>query len=180
MTTSPPSPPSSLPLLLIQSQRALSMSQTQLGQLLGVAKRTIQRWQDRETTLLPSTFQTLAAAVYPEDPALAARIAAHGSTTLEALGIVKPNPPEPPAPAAAPAPQTPAPLEATLSRAILVDSVVCVAADAVGVAPKAIRPALAAALVRARQVGLDVDALIEALTGSAGGAARVARRGRRR
>jgi hypothetical protein len=149
------------------------MSQTQLGQLLGVAKRTIQRWQDRETTLLPSTFQTLAAAVYPKDPALAARIAAHGSTTLEALGIVKPNPPEPPAPAAAPAPQTPAPLEATLSRAI-------VAAAAVGVAPKAIRPALAAALVRARQVGLDVDALIEALTGSAGGAARVARRGRRR
>ena len=129
MTTSPPS---SLPLLLIQSQRALSMSQTQLGQLLGVSKRTIQRWQDRETTLLPSTFRTLAAAVYPKDPALAARIAAHGSTTLEAL------------------------------------------------APRAIRPALAAALVRARQVGLDVDALIEALTGSAGGAARVARRGRRR
>jgi transcriptional regulator with XRE-family HTH domain len=150
---------SPISLLLIQTQHTLRFSQAQLGELVGVAKRTIQRWQHGGTTLSPSNIQTLAAAVHPIDPDLAARIAAHGNTSLQALGIVKPAPPPPP-----PIPAAPAPAH-SLPTSILIDSIVCVAADAIGVQPRAIRPALAAAFVRAREVRLDVAAVADSLTG---------------
>ncbi len=146
---------SPLPLLLIQTRRALLLSQGQLAEMMGVAKRTMQRWEDRGAILLPSHIRTLATAAHPRDPALAARIAAYGNTSLEALGLVKPAPAHPPVPPPAPLP-----------TAILVDSIVCVAADAIGVPPRAIRPALEAAFVRARQVRLDVAAVADSLTGA--------------
>ncbi len=151
---------SSLPLLLIETRQALLLSQGQLAEMMGVVKRTMQRWEDRGAILLPSHIQTLATAVHPKDPALAARIAAYGNTSLEALGLVKPAPPAPPP--APPAPPPPAPLPTSL----LVDSIVCVAADAIGLQPRAIRPALEAAFVRAREVRLDVGAVADSLTGA--------------
>ena len=44
-----------------------------------------------------------------------------------------------------------------------IDSVVRAAADAMGVTPDAIRPAVAAAFERARDAGLDVQAVAERL-----------------
>jgi hypothetical protein len=51
----------------------------------------------------------------------------------------------------------------------VVDTIVCAAAEAMGVMPEAIRPALRAAFRRALQVRLDVEAIDAAL--SAGGVA---------
>ena len=119
-----------LPLLLIQTRQALLLSQGELAEMMGVAKRTMQRWEDRGAILLPSHIRTLATAAHSRDPALAARIAAYGNTSLEALGLVKPAPPPPPPP----------PPPAPMPTAILVDSIVCVAADAIGVPPRAIPP----------------------------------------
>ena len=145
-----------LPLLLIQTRHTLRLSQGELGAMLGMVKRTMQRWEAGGAIVLPAHIRTLATAVYPKDPALAARIAAYGKTSLEALGLLKP----------APLPATAQPPAPPLPTSILVDSIVCVAADAIGVLPRAIRPALEAAFVRAREVRLDVAAVADSLTGA--------------
>jgi hypothetical protein len=146
---------------VIKARIALGMSQRQFGELFGVVKRTVQRWEDGGTTLTRSSLATLTAAVHRRDPALAAALAAGAGATLVELGVEKP--PAPPAlpPAPSPAPPPPPP---PLPMATLIDSIVCVAADAIGVAPSAIRPALAAAFVRAREVRLDLSAVADALT----------------
>jgi len=153
-----PTPMSISDVLVIQSRMALGLSQARYGELLGIGKRTVQRWEGGGTTVLRSTIQTLASAVHAVDPALAARIATHAGTSLLALGIEKP-----PLPPAAPA-QAP-PLPPPLPTSTLVDSIVCVAADAIGVLPRAIRPALAAAFQRAQEVRLDVGAVADSLRG---------------
>jgi hypothetical protein len=157
---------------------ALRMSQREMGKLLGSVKRTVQRWERRGATFTTSDVATLASAVHPVDPALAARIAKEGGTSLLELGLERaPAPPPPPAPAALPAALVLPPLP----TATLVDSIVCVAADAIGVPPRTIRPALAAAFARAREVRLDVGAVADSLTGADGPARPAARpRARRR
>jgi hypothetical protein len=149
--------------LVIQSRMALGLSQGKYGELLGIGKRTVQRWEGGGAIVLQPTIQTLASAVHSIDPALAARIATNAGTSLLQLGIEKPPLP----PAAPAAPQAP-PLPPPLPTSTLVDSIVCVAADAIGVLPRAIRPALAAAFQRAREVRLDVGAVADSLGGGDG------------
>ena len=151
-------------LLVVQSRIALGLSQRKYGELLGIAERTVQRWEDGGATVLLSTIATLAAAVYPKDPALAGRIATGFGTSLLQLGLEKP--PEPPV-VVVPAPPPPPPLP-PLPTFTLVDSIVCVAADAIGVMPRAIRPALAAAFQRALEVRLDVGAVAGSLNADDG------------
>ncbi len=150
--------------LVVQSRIALGLSQRKYGELLGIAERTVQRWEDGGAIVLLSTIATLAAAVYPKDPALAGRIATGFGTSLLQLGLEKP--PEPPA-VVVPAPAPPPPLP-PLPTSTLVDSIVCVAADAIGVPPSAIRPALAAAFRRAQEVRLDLGAVADSLSGGDG------------
>jgi hypothetical protein len=95
--------------------------------------------------LIPSEVAALARVLLPVRPDLAAQIAAAADTTLDRLGIV---PIEAASPTAASDPA---------------DSVVRAAADVMGVSPDAIRPAVAAAFVRAREVGLDVQTVAESL-----------------
>src|SRR5580692_9455687 len=111
--------------LLTHCQMALGLTQQELADLLGCTKRTIQRWEDRGTTLLPPALEALARALYPVRPDLAARVAAGGDTTLDKLGI--------PSAAAAAAPVTSEPIEAIVRSA----------ADAMAVTPEAVRPAIA-------------------------------------
>jgi transcriptional regulator with XRE-family HTH domain len=132
-------------ILLIHSRMALGLTQQEFGDILGRTKRTVQRWEDRGTTLIPSEVEALARALLPVRPDLAAQIAASADTTLDRLGIV-------PAGAASP-----------MATSDPTDSVVRAAADAMGVTPDAIRPAIAAAFVRAREVGLDVQTVAERL-----------------
>jgi hypothetical protein len=89
----------------------------------------------------------LAAEVYPLDAELAAKLAKEAATTLEEMGVVTPVPPPPP-----PAPPP-----------YLTETVVCAAAEALNVPPPAVRPALLAAFRRAREVGLKVEDVEEAL-----------------
>jgi transcriptional regulator with XRE-family HTH domain len=148
--------------LLIAARRSLGVSQGKLGELLGSSRHTGQRWESAGSTPMPSQLHDLARMVHPSDPKLAAELAAAGQSSLEALGIVLPAPPP-----AAPAPpaKPPPPLED------VVDAVVCAAAEAIDVLPKAIRPALRAAFARARRLGLTVEEVEKALGGKAAEAA---------
>jgi DNA-binding XRE family transcriptional regulator len=150
---------------IIKARMALGLSQREIGETLGVVKRTVQRWESGGATVLPQHVATLVTAVHARDPSLAAQIARNGDTSLLELGLERPPPPpSPPLPAAPPLPPPLPPLPTST----LVDSIVCVAADAVGMPPRAIRPALTAAFVRAREVRLDVGAVADSLTGDDG------------
>jgi DNA-binding XRE family transcriptional regulator len=151
---------------LVQTRLVLGLSQRKLGDVLGVVKRTIQRWEDHGAIVDPSVVATLAAAVHPTDRGLAMVIASHGGTSLLELGLEKPPAPSAPPAPPPPLPTPPPPPLPPLPTSTLVDSIVCVAADAIGVLPRAIRPALAAAFVRAREVRLDVAAVADSLTGA--------------
>ena len=123
--------------LLAHGLRALGMLQTELAALLGVSPKTISRWLGGGAILAPVTVATFAGAVHAKDPALAARIAAAHGHTLEELGIV-----------AAPG-----------TNRNLADAIVCAAAEVADVSPRAMRPALVAALERARETGLTIEAM---------------------
>jgi transcriptional regulator with XRE-family HTH domain len=141
--------------LLMEARRALGgISQGELGVLLGASRRTGQRWEGSGATPSTQQLHDLARRVYSKDAKLAADIAAEAGSSLEALGIVPAALPAPP-PAATPAP----PAED------VVDAVVCAAADAIDVLPRAVRPALLAAFTRARRLGLSVEAVESALNG---------------
>jgi len=147
----------SLASLLVRSQHTLGLTQETLGELLGVSRTTMNRWQrsgGRE--LLPSQLVTLTGKLVPEDRDLASELAAHHNETLETLGLVAPAPPT-----------APAVVAPRVALPHLVDSVVCAAADAVSQPPAALRPSLIAALERAQAVGLSVDELVSGLRGSA-------------
>jgi hypothetical protein len=132
--------------LLDEACRALGYLQRDLGAVLGVSTRTVQRWYAAGGFLGDAEWQALARAAHPGHPDLAARLAAQGRSSLEALGLVV-HPPTSPA----------------RDLQHLADGVVCVAAEAVDLSPRAIRPALVAALRRARQMGLTVEDLENAL-----------------
>jgi transcriptional regulator with XRE-family HTH domain len=138
--------------MLIDARRILGVSQGELGERLGASRRTGQRWEAGRAKPGPTELGRLAALVHAEDPKLAAEIATVGGSSLESLGLVKPTRP---APAAPPPPAPPA--------EHVVDAVVCAAAEAIGVMPDAVRPALRAAFRRARLVGLDVATVERAL-----------------
>jgi transcriptional regulator with XRE-family HTH domain len=124
---------------------ALGLTQEGFGDLFGCTKRTVQRWEEGGTTLVPSEIEALARLLLPVRPDLAAQIAASDDTTLDPLGIVS-------AGAASP-----------IATSDPTDSVVRAAAEVMGVTPDAIRPAIAAAFARAREVGVDVQTVAERL-----------------
>jgi|HubBroStandDraft_6_1064221.scaffolds.fasta_scaffold156747_1 transcriptional regulator with XRE-family HTH domain len=135
--------------LLMNCRMALGLTQQQFADIFGCTKRTVIRWEERGTVLLAPALEALARALYPVRPDLAAQVAAAGETTLEQLGI----------PSAAGSGHM-----AIFEPIEPIESIVRAAADAMGVTPEAVRPALAAAFARAREVGLDVQTVAEKLT----------------
>ncbi|HLK36017.1 MAG TPA: helix-turn-helix domain-containing protein [Polyangiaceae bacterium] len=125
----------------------LGMNQAEFGPALGWSHRTAVRWERGRATPTAESLVKLASLLAPIDLDLAAEIAATVGQTLESLGIV--------APAAKPGP--------TLSPADLSDLVVCAAADAADLAPRALRSLLYAAFARARALGLSVEQVEESL-----------------
>jgi DNA-binding XRE family transcriptional regulator len=146
------------PELLIAVQNALGKTQETLGQLLGVSRRTMTRWQGGSNSPPIESWALLARHVHGADAALAERIASEMGETLVSLGIVPPPPAAKPAPAAAALPPRPHP-----PIGDLVDSIVCAAAEAVSTTPQSIRPALLAAFDRTASIQLTVDAVRAAL-----------------
>jgi hypothetical protein len=129
-----------------------------LGAMFGVARRTAQRWSQSGVPFyhLPE----LAKYVHPHNAALAAEIALSAGTTLEALGLVKPQPaPLAPSPGATAGPIAPAPAMAAPVAAGLVEAVVCACADAMDLSPRQVRPGLHAAFAVAAEMGLDVQSV---------------------
>jgi hypothetical protein len=124
-----------------------------MSEALGVSERTGQRWAAGG---FPSYHLVdLARVVHPHDPTLAAEIAEAAGGTLVSLGIVKPAPAAPARPNGSDGPP-----------AGVVDAVVCAAAEAMQLPPHLLRPALLAALVRARELALPVDFVEKTLAAS--------------
>jgi transcriptional regulator with XRE-family HTH domain len=136
--------------VLTEARQKLGMSQAQFGPALGSSHRTATRWDAGQSLPAPTELRRLAKLLLPLDTALAAEAAAHMGDTLESLGLVAPKPPPPPV-----APPTP-PQD-------LADIVVCAAAEASDVSPRAMRPLLHVAFRRAREVGLTVEQVERAL-----------------
>jgi|SRR5579872_2795260 len=149
--------PKTISPLVTRAQLTLELTQRTLGELLGSSMRTAQRWAAGQATPAPNQLKQLAIAVHPRDAELAASIGATIGETLESLGLVIARAPE--LPPAAPAPPTPSP-ELTL---LLVEAVVCAAAEALDASPRVVRAALLAGLERAQNAHLTVEAMLDAL-----------------
>lgn len=130
--------------LMIRGRVALGISNKELAERMGCSRRTMQRWMARQSYIVPVELAKLAGLVAPHDRALAEEIAQTAGQTLEALGHAPPAPPRPPLPH-------------------LGHAVVCVAAEAMDLSPRALRPALHAAFKCARDLGLTVEELELAL-----------------
>jgi len=146
--------PRNIAAILYDARSALQVgSQGELGTLLGSSTTSGQRWERGRSAPTPKQLLRLAALVFPHDANLAAEIAAAGGSTLGQLAL----------PAAPSSPPSPSPSLNGIDPVHVVDSVVCAAAEAMQVAPAAIRPALGAAFRRARLVRLSVEAIEAAL-----------------
>jgi hypothetical protein len=130
---------------------AIGAPQGELGNRLGLSRRTIVRWTAGETSPVPAELRQLAALVHPHDAELAAAIAAHVGESLETLGIAPPAP-DPPLPA----PRVPPPPP-------VVDAVICAAAESMDLSPRAVRGGVLAAFQRAHELGFRIDEVIAAL-----------------
>jgi transcriptional regulator with XRE-family HTH domain len=152
--------------LLGRAREVLLLTQGELADMLGVARRTVSRWEGKESTPTIDQLRRLAQAVHTKDRALAAEIAVEGNASLEALGLVDRGI----AAAAAsidgtvPSPRVFPPVD------LLMDSVVHVAAQAL-VAQRsgddpvaAVRAVLQAAFERARGLGLTMDEVAAVLS----------------
>ena len=133
--------------ILVLARDALGILQKDLAALLGVSPKTIGRWTSGSTLLPPDLVATLARAVGAKDPALAAKIAAAHGHTLSELGIAQ-----------SASPSLSSSAGPSREQQILADALVCAAAEVADVSPRRMRPALAAALARAREAGLTIDA----------------------
>ncbi len=142
---------------VLKAQLALLLNQEKLGELMGSSQRTVQRWYAGQGSPYPDQVTKLVVAVHPRNPDIARRLAATLGHTLESLGVVAP-----PAPAPAPAPVAPAPATTPLAP-LLVEAVVSAAAEALDVSPRLARPAVLAAVERAKAASLSVDDLLAAL-----------------
>jgi transcriptional regulator with XRE-family HTH domain len=143
--------PVGVPNLFHRARQALGVTQLGLAEKLGASRRTGQRWDAGHSYPAHRQLVDLAKAVYKNDPELAAEIALSLGTSVVALGLVPSAPP----------PVAPPPIES------IVDSIVCAAAEAIDVLPRAVRPALVAAFARARELQLTVEVVEKGLQGKA-------------
>ena len=141
--------------LLTEARRVLGQNQRQLAEMIGSSLRTVQRWETQHGRPDRNEIQNVADAVRPHDVALADEIDTWAPRPKPPQPVAAP-PPEPPAP---PPPPPPLPIP----DAVLVDSVVCAAAEAMSLVPQAIRPAVLAAFTRARDARLTPDAVVAVL-----------------
>src|SRR5580658_1565840 len=79
--------------LLLEASRALSLNQRELAELLGISSRTVQRWFARRSSPISLHWHALARATHGAQPALAARLARQGGSSLEELALVAQPPP---------------------------------------------------------------------------------------
>jgi DNA-binding XRE family transcriptional regulator len=139
------------PFLCATARLAMLMNQSKFAVAVGSSLRTVQRWEAGRSSPVPAGIHRIADAVRPHDPELAAEIDTLSPRRAAPPAVVS----EPPSPAQGP-----------VSATILLDALVCAAAEAMGAAPQTVRPALLAAFARAKATGLTIDAVIAGLTPS--------------
>ncbi|HUB09597.1 MAG TPA: helix-turn-helix transcriptional regulator [Myxococcales bacterium] len=143
---------------LERCRRAAHLNQKELGTVLGLSERTMSRWMNGGGGLLMAHhYQALARAIFRHDPAFAGELAAKGGATLDRLGLLPPaalsgSPLAGSLPAAAAAAPSRGPADALLLA-------VCERLD---LSPRHVRPLLAVAFARARELGLSTEALAHA------------------
>ena len=143
---------------LIDACEALRWNQRELGENLGVSRRTVSRWMARQSSPSMNDLASLVRRVYAVNRELAAQQAAFLQQTLVSLGLEAPPPPAvAPSPGLAHPPQAPAPK--AMSVPDLIDCIVCSVAEAADSSPKVVRPMVLLALRRALELGLDLDAV---------------------
>ena len=131
--------------LIGRARDALGFTQEELGKALGASKRTAHRWEGGQATPSVLEVRKLAGLVFRGDPTLAAELASCASTTLEELGLVPAQIPRPP------------------PTSLVVQAVVCVAADELSAPPATVRRAVHAAFKCARELGLSLEDVEKAL-----------------
>jgi transcriptional regulator with XRE-family HTH domain len=114
--------------MLTQCQFALHLTQEELADLIGVSKRTIQRWQDRGCNITPAQAEALASALRPVRPDLADQVLELGRQAATEMRLVTDE---------------------------VLASILQAAASAGGVSPDAVRPAVRAAFAHAAELGLN-------------------------
>ncbi len=134
----------SLPALVFQARRLIAYTNREFAELQGVSIRTVIRHQREGGVASPFRYEPIIRAVYPKDRALAAKLAAATGHDLVTLGLEG---------------QAPVPPKLRPEHA---DAVVYAAADALGLAPRQVRPAVLAAFARAGELGLDLRELAAA------------------
>jgi transcriptional regulator with XRE-family HTH domain len=139
--------------MLVVARQALQMSQREFGPALGASHRTASRWDAGNAQPTESQLRSLVQLLAPVNPELATEAAAHIGETLENLGLAP----------YAPQPAVSATAETLRSAKDLVDIVVCAAAEAADTSPRTMRPVLYVAVRRARQVGLTLEQIEQAL-----------------
>jgi len=140
--------------LMTELLETLNVSQKELAERLDVSAKTISRWCARNPVLGAGMVTNLCAVANPTAPSLAIKIATTYGYDLAQLGVTSSaaaklgsNHPE--------------------GERLLADALVCAAADVADVSPRVMRPALAAALARARDLGLTIDSALALLTAPA-------------
>jgi transcriptional regulator with XRE-family HTH domain len=139
--------------LLVEAQNALGVSQGQLGDMLGLSRQTIWRYQTAQSNPLGSSLEDLARRVRAIDAGLASRLAGAGTGARKTGFRVA----------------MPARLASTgrgrleTETRLMADAIVCAAAEALDASPRTVRRALLAAFARARDTGLALDAIETAL-----------------
>jgi len=133
--------------LVGRARIVLGMTQKDFGEALGASHRSAQRWDAGASEPGTHQLQNLVRLLYAKDAALATQIADVIRETPASLGIVEPALPSPVG--APPRPRPPTEL--------IVESIVCAAAEALAVPPATVRPALRAAFQRAKAMELTVD-----------------------
>jgi DNA-binding transcriptional regulator YiaG len=135
--------------LVSAARDVLPISYDALAMKLDSSKRTLQRWQAGESRPTADQLAMLARLVHATHAPLSSEIAAAAGETLVSLGLE-----DPPAPPVAPR---------AMPRHLVVDAVVCSAAEATDVAPSGVRTILLAAFRQARELGLSTEEVHDAL-----------------
>jgi transcriptional regulator with XRE-family HTH domain len=147
-----------------RAQLLLGLSQEDLASKLGVSRRSITRWYAGQSMPGVEHLAALARMVHRTDASVAARLAEEGGTSLAALGLVTVAPAarsaEPPLAAPGP-PPPPRPFPPTR---LMVESIVCAAAETMQTVPSEVREVLRAAFSRARGLGLTTEEVDDALS----------------
>ena len=141
---------------LLSVRKSFGLHQDDMAKLLGIARRTLVRWEQGEAEPTGRRLDRLLRALHRRDVRAAERVATAAKSTLEAHGLA------------------PAPTTVASSRTVpvglrdVIDLAVHAAAEASDASPRAVRAGVIAALRRVASAGVPLEVLAEVLAESSG------------